>query len=182
MRIVAGVFASRVAAESLIPDLRKIGITSEQSRVIADSGEPTRRRLRRQFRLTKTAARWGALTGATLGVIVGVLLLVLAGINRFQDWRALVVLAGGILICTAGGAVIGALFNMGFSHEEALLYDEALRSGAVIAAVEVPEEIEDEVVMMFQGHNARNVKKGVWRAAGWTHPWPMDSSFVSHPM
>ena len=179
MTIVAGVFSSRAQAESLLPELRKIGISDDELDVIAGSSEGTEKGLKKQSQTTGAAALRGILPGALFAAAVGAFLLLLAGLNPLEHTLALVIYGSAILAGAGGGALMATMFNMGRSHDGALLYDEALKTGEVIAAVEVAGPISDTVVNVFQEHKARNIKAGNWRAPGWNHPWPDDSSITS---
>lgn len=179
MTIVAGVFSSRAQAESLLPDLRKIGIADDELDVIAGSSAHTQKGLKTQSRTNPEAARRGILPGALFAAAVGAALLLLAGVNPLQQTVALVIYAAAVLFGAAAGALMATMFNMGRSHNQALLYDEALRTGEVIAAVEVAGPISDQVVQVFQEHEGRSVKAGDWRAPGWNHPFPDDSTITS---
>ncbi|MDE3196047.1 MAG: hypothetical protein KGN84_06880 [Acidobacteriota bacterium] len=179
MTIVAGVFSSRAQAESLLPDLRKIGIADEELDVIAGTSDRTQKGLKKQSRSTGAAAAHGIVPGALFATAVGAILLLIAGVNPIEHTVALVVFSGGIIVGGGLGALMAAMFNMGRSHDEALLYDEALKSGEVIAAVEVAGPITERVVHVFEEHKGRNVKSGNWRAPGWDHPFPDDSSITA---
>ena len=179
MTIVAGVFSSRAQAESLLPELRKIGISEDELDVIAGSSERTEKGLKKQSRTTGAAALRGVIPGALFAAGVGAFLLLVAGLNPLQHTMALVIYISAVLFGAGAGALMAAMFNMGRSHDEALLYDEALKTGEVIAAVEVAGPISERVVNVFQEHQARNIKAGNWRAPGWNHPWPDDSTITS---
>jgi len=78
----------------------------------------------------------------------------------------------GIALLTVGGAAILAFWNMGVSHDGALLYEEARVTNTVIGAVEVDEAMHVFVVNAFEKHGACAVRKGNWQPKGWkfSHP------------
>jgi Zn-dependent protease with chaperone function len=125
----------------------------------------------REHRPTRVAALRGAVAGALAGVAIFGILLAVAGVNLFA-LRYLALYACGIAMCCAGGATIFALWNMGVSHDEALLYEEVQEKHSVIAAIEVPENMERQIIHSLEDHGARDVRSGDWQPTGWTHLHP----------
>jgi uncharacterized membrane protein len=168
MHIVAGTFASRAEALKALTDLEKTGIGRANMNVI----EPDDRKgFEREHRPTRTAALRGALVGAILGIAVFGALLAIARADFFAlGFLALYVC--GIAMCSAGGALIFAMWNLGVSHDEALLFEEVREKGGVIAAIEVSDSTEDQVIHELEDHGARQVRAGLWRPKGWKHAYP----------
>jgi hypothetical protein len=79
---------------------------------------------------------------------------------------------------------------MGLEHEEAPLYEEAVRRGSILAIVQVDEERAGEVRQLMELNGSRDVRDeaDTWRAAGWTgpsadpHPFVSDDSIKAHKM
>ncbi|GEM_PF-6574648 len=163
MHIVAGRFQSRTDADEAFRDLNMQGIAPASMHVI----EPDDRAgFARQHKPTRVALRQGALGGFVAGVVVFGTLLWITGVQLF------VLYAIGVALYTVGGAAVLAFWNMGVSHDEALLYEEALATGAVIAAIEVDEPMEEKVMHALEEHGARDVQAGWWPPQGWTHAHP----------
>lgn len=172
MHIVAGTFSTREEAHSVLPDLEKLGIVRPEIKIIQGNDE---KGFEREHRLTRTAALRGALAGVVFGLLAGAVLL---AISRYQllAWRPMALYLGGVIIATAFGAVIATFWNMGYSHDEALLFEEARKTGAVIAAIEVVDPLEHRVADALRNHGASNVRLGKWRARGWRHSWPTSTA------
>jgi hypothetical protein len=172
MHIVAGTFTSQEEALSALHDLEKQGVAPVRMNVI-QSGD--RKGFEREHRSMGKAAFWGAVTGAVFGVTICGILLWIAGVNILA-LRYIALYLGGIAISTVGGAGVFALWNMGDSHDEALLYEEARETRAVIAAVEVDDPMEDRVMLALEKHGAHDIRSGMWRPQGWEHSHPGDAA------
>ena len=168
MHIVAGTFPSREEASAVVTDLEHMGIAPVNISVIEGDD---RKGFAREHRPTSAAALRGAIAGAVIGTFIfGVLLLISRA--DFFALRYLALFLGGIAMCAAGGAAILACWNFGVSHDEAQLFEEALESRAVIAAVEVSDTLEDQVIHALEDHGARNVRSCLWHPRGWKHAYP----------
>jgi hypothetical protein len=81
-----------------------------------------------------------------------------------------------------------AVYHGAAIFEEAPLYEEAIRRGAVIALAKVDERMEPEAVATMGQHGARDIHDvaDTWRASGWSgpssdpHAYVSDSSVVWH--
>ena len=169
MHIVAGTFKSTQEAQSAFVDLNKQGIAPIRMKLIQGDDK---KGFERQHRPTRTASLRGACAGAIFGVAIFGMLLFIAGVNLLE-LRYMALYLSGIALCTGGGAVILAFLNMGASHDEALLYEEAKEEKVVIAAVEVDDPMEKDVMQELEKHGARNVRSGNWQPAGWHHVNPV---------
>jgi len=169
MNIVAGTFRSQTEARTALIDVAKLGIARVSMKVI-DSND--HKGLEREHRSTRAAAQTGAFAGGILGILIFGFLLWLAGVDMLA-LRFITLYLGGIAMCTVGGASISALWNMGVSHDEALLYDEANEKRLVIAAVEVAQTFEDPVKSALRKNGAVEIRSGIWQPSGWTHTHPV---------
>lgn len=136
-RTVVGLFHHRSAAERAIRDLRNAGFEKErigvamqdrveQGDLLADTGgEPAE------------GAAKGAVSGGLVGGLIGLLgSLLVPGIGP--------VLAGGVLASTlagagigaAAGGLIGGLVGLGVPEEDARHFDQRLREGGTLVAVD----------------------------------------------
>jgi hypothetical protein len=168
MHIVAGTFTSKQQASGALHDLERQGIPPVTMNVIEGDD---RKGFEREHRTTRQAAFNGACAGAAFGIVVFGILLWIAGASLFT-LRFLALYLCGIALCKIGGALIFALWNMGTSHDEARLYEEAKEKHAVIAAIEVGEPMERRVIEELKTHGARNVRTGEWQPNGWKHAHP----------
>ena len=168
MQIVAGTFSTPEEARNALHDLEKQGISPVNMNLIqADDTKG----FEREHRSNRAAAFRGACAGALFGFVVIGTLLAIAGVN-FASLRVLALYLSAIAICKLAGALIFALWNMGNSHDEALLYEEARDKHTVIAAVEVAEPFEDQVLLEMVVHGARDVRAGNFPPEGWKHAHP----------
>jgi hypothetical protein len=168
MQIVAGTFSTPEAARNALHDLEKQGIAPVNMKLIQPDDA---KGFEREHRSNRIAAFRGAGAGALAGVLIFGMLLAIAGTD-LPVLRFLALLLGGIALCATGGAIIFALWNMGNSHDEALLYEEARNKHTVIAAVEVAEPFEDRVLLQLVVHGARDVRAGTFPPEGWKHAHP----------
>lgn len=168
MAIVAGTFTSQKEARCALRDLEKKGIAPVKMNLIDPDD---RKGFEREHRPTRTALRRGALVGLIFGLVVFGALLKIAGVN-LAELRFIALYLSGIALCTAGWAAIFACWNMGVSHDEALLYEEAKQNRTIIAAIEVDEPAEERVRLELGKHGALNIRSGNWQPQGWTHTRP----------
>lgn len=168
MNIVAGTFTSQEKARVALHHLETHGVSPVRMNIIQPNDK---KGFDREHRPTRAALKTGAVVGAVFGVAIFGILLSVAGANPLV-LRYMALYLSGIAMLTVGGAGISALWNMGVSHDEALLYEEAKQTNAVIAAVEVDDPMEELVVHTFEEYGARAVRKGNWQPKGWkfTHP------------
>jgi hypothetical protein len=85
-----------------------------------------------------------------------------------------------IIVAGNAGAVTSVFWNMSASHDETLLFEEARNTGAVIAAAEVVDPIEEQVANELRAHGAGNISCDKWRARGWRHSWLTYTLFPTH--
>ena len=168
MHIIAGTFTSKGEARAVLSDLEQLGIAPVNTRVI-EGYDP--KGFAREHRPTRAAALRGSFVGALAGVFIFGALLLIARAN-FLALRYLALYLCGIAICTAAGAAILACWNLGVSHDEALLFEEAMDKGTVIAAVEVSDLMEEKVIHAMEDHGGRDVRSGLWQPRGWKHAYP----------
>ena len=168
MHIVAGTFSSKAEARTVLNDLEQLGIAPVNTRLI-EGYDP--KGFAREHRPTLAAALRGAIAGALAGMFIFGVLLLIARVDFFA-LRYLALYLCGIAMCTAAGAGILACWNLGVSHDEAGLFEEAMDKGTVIAAVEVSDPMEEKVIHALEDHGARNVRSGLWQPRGWKHAYP----------
>ncbi len=168
MITVAGTFTSTPEARSTLRDLEMKGVSPARMNLIQGNDK---KGFEREHKPNGTAMKQGAAAGAISGVIVFGILFGLAGANPLVLLYTALYL-GGIAMATAAGAGISAYWNMGASHDEALLYEEAKATNTVIAAVEVDDAMEPVAVHMFEEHGARVVRAGTWHPKGWKFSYP----------
>ena len=168
MPIIAANFTTQQEARSALSDLEKHGIAPVRMNLIQPNDN---KGFERDHRPTRAAALRGAVVGVIFGVAVFGLLLWIAGVNLFE-LRYMALYLSGIAISAALWAAVLAFWNMGVSHDEALLYEEARDKQSVIAAIEVVDPAEELVIHTLESHGARDIRSGTWQPRGWSHTHP----------
>jgi hypothetical protein len=168
MHIVAGTFPTHADAETALLDLQHQGVAPVSMNLIEPNDS---KGFEREHRSTPQAALHGAIFGLVLGVAIFSALLFLASASIFE-LRYLALYLSGIAISIACCSLVAAFWNIGTSHDEALLYEEARDKHQVIAAIEVTESMEAKVVHALEDHGAGNVRVGNWHPANWAHEAP----------
>jgi hypothetical protein len=177
MRIVAGTFRSRDEAQRALDSLQRLGIGSSEVYIIDGSD---RAGYDREHRSTSNAVIQGALLGAVIGIAAGGALMLLARVHLFVAGGPLAGYIGLILAAALGAGVVSGLWNIGVSHDEAQLFEEARKNGSVIAAVQVANPIDDRVAETLADHGASNVRRGNWQPRGWKHAYPSNTAPRHH--
>lgn len=185
MKTVAAVFPALAEAEHVAGHLRNLGIPSQAIHVAAGNERSRHdeyiRRAQAEETKTASAAAAGASIGASAGFVAGLAMLVIPGVGPIIAGGVIATVLTGVGIGAAGGGLIGAFLNMGISHDEAHLYEEAVRRGKVFVAVQVSEEMEPEAILVMAEHGGRDIndEADAWRASGWKHPYPNDSTVTA---
>jgi hypothetical protein len=184
MRTVAGVLPTVEKAWYVAHKIESLGIPRNEVNVVPGAMDKQEiRKVERSKRSDAAAAREGALRGAGIGLLLGGLVLVLPGVRPF--------VFGSVILTLCATTVVGAILisvmvmmeNMGESHEEAALHDEAVREKGVVVAAHVSDETEPEVLTTMWENGARHVQTvaDVSRFVRpsdyrYEHPYPCDSA------
>jgi uncharacterized membrane protein len=175
-------------AQRAAEDLGRIGIPNDSINIVAGNDASRRSEYqadaKHQEEGTGAAAASGASFGGGVGILAGLAALAIPGVGPIIAGGAMATVLTGLGIGAASGALVGAFRNMGVSHDEAHLYEEAVRRGNVFMAVTANDPMEDEVSTILRDHGARDVNEESekWRKDGWTHPNTSDSQVRWHEM
>ncbi len=204
MRTVVGVFSNEEEAKHVIDHLIEAGVPSDDVAVAdavkAEGHEYSERNLaacggmapgwfmawlvplvaKRTF---PAAVAFGAAVGGATGFLAG-----LVALRAGSPASALVTLLAGAAVGAIFGAVIAGTYNMGVTHEEIALKDEAAREQGVVVAAHVDKVTADTAYRVMDEHGARalRVEADVWKATGWSgtvvpdEPYPSDSTIRKH--
>ncbi|HEX4134341.1 MAG TPA: hypothetical protein VHY84_06950 [Bryobacteraceae bacterium] len=188
MKTVAALFPSLNEAGRAYEKLQHMGIPRESISLIAGNDDKRHDEYLKAARKAITSTGEAAASGASLGGGVGIVAMLIAlsipGVGPIVALGPLLTVLAGLGIGAAAGGMIGALHNMGISREEAPLYEEAVRRGAVIVAAVVDEQFEEEAVAALKELGSRDVRDeaDTWTHAGWSgpvhdpHPYVSDST------
>jgi hypothetical protein len=160
-KTITALFNTRQESESALRKLEQAGFTRDQITMLVS--EETRGR---HFGIDDNSkAQEGAATGAAIGGLVGALYLSLASAGTLMIPGLNLIVSGALVGALAGlgagaatGGLVGALVGLGIPEYEAKLYEEAVRKGAILIAVEAASDasagrIED----ILKDTNARNI-------------------------
>ena len=149
MTTVTATFKTRIAAEHALRKLEAIGITDEQTALIVT--DETRGK---SFQIKEgTKMDEGFAGGATAGGIIGSLLgamgtasaLAIPGLNIVMVGAAVSALAGLGAGAVAGGFV-GALVGAGIPEHEAKIYENSLKEGSILLAIDTKDSEQKQKV------------------------------------
>jgi uncharacterized membrane protein len=192
MRTIVGVFGSLAQAERTAQSLENLGIPNSSISIIAGNDANRHREYLEKAKRASTSAASAATTGARvgggIGLLAGLMALVIPGVGAILAGGAFATLLTGLGIGAAGGGLIAAFAEMGISHEEAPIYEEAVRRGAVMLTATVDDPLENDAMATMQRHGARDLREEIdtWKSAGWRgphtdpHPYVYDGTIRSH--
>jgi hypothetical protein len=160
-KVVTAVFDTRVESETALYKLEHAGFSDKEITLLVS--EDTRGK---HFGIeANSKAGDGAATGAAIGGLAGAIGLALAsagtllipGLNLVVSGA----LIGGLVGLGAGaatGGLIGALVGLGIPEHEAKLYEEAVRKGGILIAVESKDDASTQRIKdILKGANAKDV-------------------------
>ncbi len=178
IKTVAGVFSSLVDADRAARNLEGLGIPSDNVSLIAGNDgnrhDEYLKKARRASTTTARAAASAASIGGGVGILATLAALAVPGVGPLVAGGAMLTVLGGLAVGAVGGGLVGAFVSMGFSREEAPLYEEAVRRGAVILAAQIYAEQEQEAIRIMTGHGSRSIREMV--SGSDPHPYPWDDT------
>lgn len=158
---VTATFKTREAAFAALRDLEAVGITDKQvSMVVSDETRG------KSFNIEKSSKMdEGAAAGATVGGIIGAIAAAIAGAGALAIPGLNVIVAGSLISALAGlgagaatGGLVGALIGAGIPEHEAKLYENEIKSGAILLAVHASNDVQrQEVKNILQRRDAQNL-------------------------
>ncbi len=170
--VVLGVFAHRHHAEEAINELEEMGLEPKDiSIVMRDTAEADEVAQDTGASVAGSAAS-GATTGGVIGGIAGLLIgigaITVPGIGALLIGGPLAAALGlggaaattvsGALTGALAGGLVGALVGLGVPEEEAQIYEEKVKSGAILVAVPAGSKDTGEVKEVLSEHGAEQVR------------------------
>lgn len=159
--IITALFASRVEAENALAKLEHAGYTDkEMTMLITDDTRA------KHFGIKEnTKAEEGTADGAIIGGLAGAIgmSLISAGSLAIPGLNLIVsgTIIGGLVGLGAGavtGGLVGALIGAGIPEHEAKLYENALKKGAFLLAIETRDsDSTKQVKEILKNANAKDV-------------------------
>lgn len=158
MSTVIGVFDSKNNAEKAVDQIREAGITDDKISLAAkdDRSNENNNDNNGGFMnqdLTTGATTGGALGGAA-GLMAGVGALAIPGLGPIL---AVGPIAAGLTGVAAGG-LTGSLVDMGIPQERGDYYENEVRSGKILAAVETDQSKVNDVATFLRDNDASDVE------------------------
>jgi hypothetical protein len=194
MTNIVGVFSTLGEAERAVIGLRAQAIPGENIHLIAGNDKNRHdeylKKAKEEATTTRAAAASGASFGGGIGIVASLVALAIPGVGPIVALGPMATVLTGLGIGAASGGLLGAFKNMGMSHEEAPLYEEAVRRGLILLIAQVEESRTAEISKFMELQGARDVRDEVdtWRAEGWSgpkvdpHPFSWDGSRQSREM
>lgn len=172
MATVVGLFDDFATAQKVVDDLVKRGFrrdeislmanatSSEYAKYFHPDGNTAINEQERPLTAGEGAGV-GATVGAVTGIVVGLASFVIPGIGPVIGAGPLIAgLAGGtvgVLAGAATGGIAAGLIEAGVPHEEAALYEESIRRGGTLVAVQSPDTATGTVQSVMRDYHAVNV-------------------------
>ncbi len=170
-KTIFGIFNNRDDAEEAINRLKDQDYNpKDMSIVIRDTGEA--RAMSEDMGANigggaVSGAATGGVIGAIAGLLIGVGAIAVPGIGALLIGGPLAVALGltgaaattvsGALTGVLAGGLVGALVSLGIPENEARVYEERVKSGAILLAVPARDGEEEEVRNIMEDTGATNV-------------------------
>lgn len=161
MTMVTATFKTRSAAEETLRQLELIGITEEQTAlVVTDDTRGKTFKIKEGSKMDEgmaSGATAGGIIGAILGSMATASAIAIPGLNLIVAGAAVSTLAGLGAGATAGG-FIGALVGAGIPEHEAKIYQDSLKSGSILLAVDAKDSQQKKAIKdILQRQDTHNI-------------------------
>lgn len=159
---ITATFKTRAEAETCLYQLDMLGISSDQVSLLTTETSHKKN----SFNITEaTKAPEGATAGGVSGGLVGSVLGAFATAGALAIPGLNVVVGGWLIGALTGlgagaltGGLLGGLIGAGIPEHEAKLYENQLKEGAILIAVEAKSADQEEKIRDVMKHNnAQNV-------------------------
>src|ERR1051325_5390316 len=105
-----------------------------------------------------TGATAGGLTGGVLGLLAGIGALAIPGVGPLIAAGPIMAALSGAAVGATTGGIVGALVGLGIPEIEAKRYEEKLKSGNYVIAVDADDHEEvDRAKDIFKSENADDI-------------------------
>lgn len=161
MSLVTATFKTRMAAEHALRELETIGITDDQiAMVLTDETRGKSFQIKEGSKIDEGlagGATAGGIIGAVLGSLATASAIAIPGLNVVVVGAAVSTLAGLGAGAVAGG-FLGALVGAGIPEHEAKVYENSLKDGSILMAVEPKDKNQKSKILdIFQREDAYNL-------------------------
>jgi len=159
---VFGIVKSRSQAEQVVESLQAAGFASSEISVLVP--DTTGRHDTGVVKNTKapegatTGGVAGGLTGGVLGLLAGIGALAIPGVGPFIAAGPIMAALSGAAIGAGTGGIVGALVGLGIPEIEAKRYEEKLKAGNYLIAVDAEDgDDEDRAKKVFKDAGAEDI-------------------------
>lgn len=170
---VVGIFDDKFDAQAAVDELEDMGFKAKDVSVVVKDGVKASTESGTKGGSVAEGAVSGAATGGVLGGLAGLLIgigaLAIPGVGAFLVGGPIAIALGltGAAATTISGATTGALaggllgglIGFGIPEDEARIYEQRVREGAVLLAVPTHTQTgESEVKKVFEDYNADEIR------------------------
>lgn len=153
MSTVIGVFDKQGNAEQALKQIKKAGISEDKISMVVRDEENNNNANYMNQNLTNGTATGGAL-GGLAGLAASMGALAIPGIGPIL---AVGPIAAGLSGAAAGG-IAGGLVDMGIPEERGNYYENEVKSGKILAAVETEEDKVNDIASYLRDNGASDVE------------------------
>jgi uncharacterized membrane protein len=159
---VFGIVKSRTQAEQIIESLQGAGFPKSEISILLPDTEG--RHDIGHVKATKapegatTGATTGGITGGVLGLLAGIGTLAIPGLGPFIAAGPIMAALSGAAVGGATGGIVGALIGLGIPEIEAKRYQDKLKTGNYLIAVQARDGNErDRAKQIFKSAGAEDI-------------------------
>lgn len=164
--MVLGVFTNRSDAEEAIRDLQKNGYSTDDISIIMKDKQDTGK-MSEPVEGAVSGATTGGVLGGLAGLLIGIGAITIPGIGAILiggpiaaalglGGAAAITFSGALTGALAGG-LVGGLVGMGIPEDEARIYEDRIREGAVLIAVPSKDN-STQAKQILEDHGADQVR------------------------
>ncbi len=154
MSTVVGTFQSRDEAEQAVRRLRDKGFTEDEISIVAKGEGQGDGQATNNADGAADGATWGGVLGGAAGLLAGIGALAIPGIGP--------IVAAGPLAATltgaASGGLAGGLLDMGVPDDRGRYYEDEVKRGRVLAAVDTESQMAEDAAQIFRENGASDVE------------------------
>ena len=148
-KTITATFKTKEAAFSALMELEEIGITEEQvGMIVSDETRGQSFNIEEGSKIgegTATGVTAGGIIGAIIGAVASAGAIAIPGLNLVIAGTLISGLAG-LGAGAAAGGLVGALVGAGIPEHEAKLYENEIKNGAILLAIEPEDKDQKEQV------------------------------------
>ncbi|WP_296321059.1 hypothetical protein [Reyranella sp.] len=170
MKTVNRFYDNYAQARAAVIAIEKAGIPSSDVSLIANKHVSAGDDETQVISETAAGSGIGGVVGGGAGLLAGLGLLAIPGLGPVVAAGWLAATAVGAAAGLATGGLMGALIDAGVDEEHAAIHLEAVRRGATLVAVRVPDDQVGRIEGLMSIHRPVDPveRAAAWRADGWT--------------